>query len=163
MVAVTYLFTGFIFGWAKPVPISPFYFKNHQKGMALVGIAGPATNFCLAAVFWAVLRLLQPTLIAMPGYANGSVQLAVAKILLLGLELNVVLGLFNLVPIPPLDGSRILGAFLPPKQYVRWASLDQYGWVFIIALILILNYSGSSVIANAYASLFHWLLPGYYV
>ena len=160
MFAVTYLFTGIIFGWAKPVPISPFYFKNHRRGMALVCIAGPITNFCLAAVFWAVLRLLQPALIPSFGQMSN-VQYAVSYVLFLGLELNVVLGVFNLIPIPPLDGSRILGVFLPARMYARWASLDQYGWVFIIALILLLNYSGSSVIGNAYTSIFHWLVPAY--
>jgi Zn-dependent protease len=122
----TMLFTSFVFGWAKPVPISPYYFKNRQRGMGIVGAAGPATNFVIAIVFIVILNAVQPD-------PNGWV----AQLFFLMFQINLVLGLFNLVPIPPLDGSRILGAFLPRGAYEKWAALDQYGWIFFIAILVL--------------------------
>ena len=99
---------GFIFGWAKPIPVSPYYFKNRQRGMAIVGAAGPLTNFVIAVIFgrsslcWAG-----------PSSAAATSRRRVLTILFLAFQVNVVLGLFNLIPIPPLDGSRVLGASFP--------------------------------------------------
>jgi Zn-dependent protease len=124
----TILFTQFVFGWAKPVPISPYYFKNRQRGMAIVGAAGPITNFVIAIVFIVILNVLQPDPYGW-----------VADLFFLMFQINLVLGLFNLIPIPPLDGSRVLGAVLPRKAYEKWAALDQYGWIFFIAIIFLFN------------------------
>jgi Zn-dependent protease len=162
MFVLTYLWGGFIFGWAKPVPISPYYFKNRQRGMGLVGIAGPATNFALAAIFWALLTLLRPSLSPEPGYLYEGFRSGVFEVLFLALKVNVVLGVFNLIPIPPLDGSRVLGAFLPRQAYERWASLDRYGWIILIVLMMLLVYSGSNFLGRAYDELFSWLLSGYF-
>jgi Zn-dependent protease len=126
MFIITYLFSGFVFGWAKPVPVSPYYFKNRQRGMAMVGAAGPITNFVLAIIFVEVLNLVHP---ASDGWAF--------EILFLAFQVNLVLGLFNLIPIPPLDGSRVLGAFLPREAYNKWAAMDQYGMILVIAIMVI--------------------------
>lgn len=161
LLVVTYLWFGFIFGYAKPVPISPYYFKSRKKGMAVVGLAGPLTNFALAAIFWAALTFLRPYLIPDTGVVT-SVQNAIIQILFLAFQLNVVLGVFNLIPIPPLDGSRIVAAAMPRKMYEWWAGLDRYGWLVIIVLILVINNSGGNYIGRAYDGLFHLLLPAYF-
>ncbi len=121
MFFITYILGGFVFGWAKPVPVSPYYFKNRQWGMAAVAMAGPVTNFILAVVTIVVLNAIHPD---STGWAYEIVFDLFA--------VNVVLGLFNLVPIPPLDGSRVLGALLPRKAYERWAAMDQYGMILVL-------------------------------
>ncbi len=158
MFVITYLGGGFIFGWAKPVPISPYYFRNRRRGMQLVGAAGPLTNFILAAVFWAILTLLASAL-----NQPGSVRFAVFYILFLALQVNVVLGVFNLIPIPPLDGSRILGGFLPRRAYETWLSIDRYGFMIIIVMLLLLTSGGvGNRIGSAENWLFQHLLPQYF-
>lgn len=112
-----------IFGWAKPVPYNP-HNLNSRYGNALVAAAGPASNFFIAGVAAVVFRL---TPIATAG-AAGTFVLAVTLI-------NVVLAVFNLVPIPPLDGSKILFDFLPARlNYIREA-LEQYGFVILVFFI----------------------------
>jgi Zn-dependent protease len=127
MFFITYLFGGFVFGWAKPVPVSPYYFKNRQWGMALVSFAGPVTNFILAIVFIVVLNAIHP-----------DVSGWVFEVFFRLFQVNVVLGLFNLVPIPPLDGSRVVGAFLPRNAYERWAAMDQYGMILVVVFMVAL-------------------------
>jgi Zn-dependent protease len=165
MFVLTYLFSPFIFGWAKPVPVSPYYFRNRQRGMAFVGLAGPITNFVIAVIFWAILTLLAPVL-TIPGAGGalhpGAVRVAVATILYLAFEVNVILGVFNLIPIPPLDGSRVLGGFLPRRAYDLWVGIDRYGMFILIALLLLLSYTGvGDGIGRGYNALFHLLLPDY--
>jgi Zn-dependent protease len=126
MFFITYLFSGFMFGWAKPVPVSPYYFKNRQRGMALVGVVGPLTNFVLAIIFIIILNLIAPP-------STGWVFRAFWLLF----QVNIVLGLFNLIPIPPLDGSRVIGAFMPRNAYAKWVELDRYGWVILIAFVVL--------------------------
>jgi Zn-dependent protease len=122
MFGLTYWIGGFLFGWAKPVPINPYNLRgNPQRGMALVAAAGPATNFLLAIAFGAAL-------------VHGSYGELTTDVLVYSFYVNVVLGVFNLLPIPPLDGSRIIGAFMSPSTYARWSELDQYGMVAILLL-----------------------------
>ncbi len=127
MFFITYLLGGFIFGWAKPVPISPYYFKNRQRSMALVGLAGPVSNFILGIGFILIYRALNPS---PDGY--------LAEALLLAFQVNMVLGLFNLIPIPPLDGSRVFGALLPKRAYEKWAEMDQYGMILVVVFLVVL-------------------------
>lgn len=141
MFVITYLFSGFVFGWAKPIPVSPYYFRDRQKGMAIVGAAGPITNFIIAIVFILVLNWLRPT-----------TDSWAFTVLFLIFQINVVLGLFNLIPIPPLDGSRVLGAFLPRAAYERWAALDRYGMILVIVFIVVFQ--------SAFFRLLHWAIMG---
>lgn len=122
----------FRFGWAKPVPVNPHNFYNYKKGIIYTSIAGPLSNFFLAFVFGILLRILRPTLIHM--------DLSPLWIMLqLGIIYNLILCAFNLIPIPPLDGSKVLFNLLPPRYYNWEIYLTRYGFVFLIVLIFIDN------------------------
>jgi Zn-dependent protease len=126
MFAITAFVSPFIFGWAKPVMVQPRYFRRPQVDMALVAAAGPATNFLIA--------------LACVGYlVHGDPTGRAFDVALRAWEINLVLGIFNLIPIPPLDGSRIVGALLPRDLYARWAQLDQVGMFALFGLIFIFN------------------------
>jgi len=149
---------GFIFGWAKPIPVSPYYFKSRQRGMMLVGLAGPMTNFVLAVVFAVVLNLLEPVL-----NQPGDVREWLFTLLFLALQVNVVLGIFNLIPVPPLDGSRIVGGFLPKRAYDVWVGIDRYGIFIIVILLVLINSSAlGDRMTDGYWALFEAILPGYF-
>ena len=137
------------FGWAKPVPVDPRYFKNPKRGMALTALAGPASNFLLA---FAALLLLRLVITALPG-AGWSAALAIFLLQLS--QLSVGLGLFNLIPIPPLDGSKVLAAFLPDRQYITLMRYERYGILVLLALSF-LNV-GSLSIARAVSAVW-WRL-----
>lgn len=116
---------GIIFGWAKPVPVNPLNYRNYRWGEFAVSAAGPISNLVLAAIFSIMLRM---------GLANpGLMQLAY-----FGVSINIFLALFNLVPIPPLDGSHILALFLPRELARLYDHLQPVGFI----LILILFYTG---------------------
>lgn len=120
--------TGFIFGWAKPVPVEARNFKNPRQAMAYVGLAGPGANL-LMAVGWALLArigiLINMEFITLPFVYWG----------MAGISINLVLALINLIPIPPLDGSRVLSGLLPPYWAWQYNRLEPYG--FFILLILL--------------------------
>ncbi len=157
MFFITAALGGFIFGWAKPVPVSPYYFRNRQRGMMWVGMAGPFTNFVLAIIFAVALNLLEPTL-----NQPGSVRGWVFTLLFLAMEVNVVLGVFNLIPIPPLDGSRIVGGFLPRAAYEKWVMLDRYGIFIILLLLVLLSYAGlGDLLYRGESALWRLMLPAY--
>jgi len=152
MLAVTFLGSGgrFFFGWAKPVPISPWHFKDPQRGMMLVGAAGPVTNYLLAI---AAAGLIWLTYTWSPW---------LAQTLSILFALNVILGTINLIPIPPLDGSRVLGGFLPRAAYSRWVTYDRYGtYVFMGLLVVML--AAPQVFQATIGRVLDWaylLLPG---
>ena len=114
------------FGWGKPVQFSPFQLRSQRVGAALVGLAGPASNFVLALLSAVVLRL-----VIYQGVGEFTFLLLQRMV-----ELNIVLGVFNLVPIPPLDGSRLLSIFLPQKHQGIVYFLDQYGIFILLALLI---------------------------
>jgi Zn-dependent protease len=121
------------FGWGRPVPFSPMHLRNRRLGAALVGLAGPAANFVLALASAVALRVLYSSSSAFGGFqVNFSVRLLEMLVVF-----NVILGVFNLLPIPPLDGSRLLSIFLPPSRQNIVYFLDQYG-IFLLLGILIL-------------------------
>lgn len=114
---------GFMFGWAKPVPINPYNFRNQRWGEALVSFAGPLTNIIIALIFTALIRFF--------AFGPAFVQFAFIAILL-----NIVLAIFNLIPIPPLDGSKILFSVLPQRFYRFKTWVEQKG--FLISLVVVL-------------------------
>ena len=115
----------FRFGWARPVPVNPYYFADRRKGMLYVALAGPATNVVLA--FLALLLL--EALPALRGTVLGDVLQWV-------LVYNTVLAVFNILPVPPLDGSRVLAGILPPAQAARVEEMESYGWLVLLALLV---------------------------
>jgi Zn-dependent protease len=119
------------FGWGRPVPYNPTQLRSRRFGAALVGLAGPAANFLLAIVAVIALRIVYPSAVT-----AFDVDFSVILLDML-VTLNVVLGVFNLLPIPPLDGSRLLSIVLPPSRQNIVAFLDQYG-IFLLLGILIL-------------------------
>ncbi len=123
--------TGFIFGWAKPVPVDGRNFKKPLHDMAIVALAGPVANF-LMALAWALLARL--------GVVIGSEAISLPLIYMgmAGISINLVLALINLLPIPPLDGSRILTGLLPPRLAAQYNQLERYGFIILIVLL----YSG---------------------
>lgn len=117
------------FGWAKPVPVNANNFKDPQKGMALVGLAGPFSNLLLAWGLAMFSRYLLPVLPEAPLWVYQMIGHAI--------WLNIALAVFNFIPIPPLDGSRILSGVLSPMASARLAQLEQYGFLFIIMLLFL--------------------------
>ena len=107
---------GFLFGWAKPVPYNPYNLKNQKWGEALVAAAGPATNMLLAIIFAVIIRASVPL-----GLSDSFVGLASYIV-----YINILLAFFNLIPIPPLDGSKILTALLPYGAALKYRELSQW-------------------------------------
>ncbi|HAZ28012.1 TPA: site-2 protease family protein [Candidatus Acetothermia bacterium] len=118
----------FVFGWAKPVPVNPYYFRDTWGGMLYVSLAGSGTNILMALAAAGFGRVL----IAM-GVGNQWILAFLALIVLLSL----FLALFNLVPVPPLDGSKILAYFLPVRWRIALLRWEQFGFVIVIALLLL--------------------------
>ncbi len=133
----------FIFGWAKPVPIDPRYFQDSEKGMLQVGAAGPLSNILMMSLAAALGRLLVPLYVSSFLGRDGSFLFQFAKngfwtlIYFLGVFviINIILALFNLLPMPPLDGSRILNYFLSPRGKQIMAQLERYGILIVLAVI----------------------------
>jgi Zn-dependent protease len=120
---------GFLFGWAKPVPVNPYRLNNPKKDMMWVGLAGPASNVMLALTAAFVMWLLR-NYTAFPSWFDTSAH----TLLFIVLEINIVLFIFNLIPVPPLDGSRIVAAILPPALAYRYAQLENYGIILVLIL-----------------------------
>ncbi|MBI3989245.1 MAG: site-2 protease family protein [candidate division NC10 bacterium] len=136
----------FHFGWAKPVPVNASNFRNPLRDMMWVAVAGPGANLLLAAVSAFVLRLL----------VGMDLPIYFYKMLYWSVYINVILAIFNVVPIPPLDGSRVLVGLLPPKQALSYGRMEPYGFIILIVLI----YTGivGRVISPAIAAVTNLLL-----
>ncbi len=121
-------------GWAKPVPVNPFNFRNPKRDMAWVAVAGPAMNILLAVGFTILLKVL--LLIPLnPTSSLVRVFMPLALMFKAGIIINVGLAIFNIIPIPPLDGSKILEGVLPMEAAIRYAKLERYGFIILILLI----------------------------
>ncbi len=107
-----------VFGWAKPTPFNPWNLANPKRDSALISLAGPVSNFIFAIIISLIYRITQ------------------FDLLLPIIQLNLVLGFFNLIPIHPLDGSKVVGGLLPKNLYYQWVSLERYGPLFLLALFL---------------------------
>lgn len=126
----------FVFGYAKPVPINPMNFRNPRKGMAISAAAGPITNILLAFLSVVIMKaILLPLAALSPESLAETVLRPFVMILNSSVVINVVLASFNMIPIPPLDGGRVLVGLLPHKQAMSFSRIEPFG--FIIVLILI--------------------------
>lgn len=134
---VLILFTGF--GWGKPVEFDAFNLKNPRKDAALISIVGPLSNFVLAILCSLILYTIT--------FLNQASFLTIGYLILVPvIQMNLVLGLFNLLPIHPLDGFKIVGGILPEDQAAKWYELQRFGFIFLI--VLIIPFGGSSLLST---------------
>lgn len=133
------------FGWAKPVPVNPNYFKKPKQGMALTALAGPVSNFLLALLTLLAARILCDVA------AYSETNQRILDFLLMVAVLSIGLGLFNLVPIPPLDGSKVLFAVLPDRAYDWLMRNERYGMLLLFALVFF------DVGSNALSKTIQWV------
>lgn len=126
---LSYFSAGFLFGWAKPVPYNPYNLKNQRWGELMVAAAGPLSNFLIAIVFGLIIRF--------------SSELGINSVAFLSLSasivfLNIILGVFNLVPVPPLDGSKVLFSLLPMRLSYIQENLERYWPIALVVFVLFL-------------------------
>lgn len=151
---VTLLLTQMI-GWAKPVPINPNYYKDYRRGILYVSLAGPMANFAVMFFFVALLKIVVIVSHNPDLGSNQFVLTPMANIAVAGIIINAVLGTFNLLPIPPLDGSKILACLLPGHLAAQFMRLEKYG--FIILLVFAFT-GGLSMVLSPVAGLVQSLL-----
>ena len=116
-----------LFGWAKPVPVNPYNLNNIRNDMAKVAFAGPASNLILVLIFALTLKL---TVMFLPNFT------LLIQVFVYSIMINLLLALFNLMPIPPLDGSKIVARFLPVQAVNKYMRFERYGMLIVIALIV---------------------------
>lgn len=138
----TILFLTVGFGWGKPVPINPHYFQKPKRDTALVAVAGPVSNFILATIAFAVLSLLAPRIghsvwgLLSLGDGGSVFTLFLLQLAASSVFINLGLMAFNLLPVSPLDGSRVLGAFIPPRYELQYQIFVQRGPYILLFLLL---------------------------
>jgi Zn-dependent protease len=121
--------TGFIFGWAKPVPVNPRNLRNPKSDMAIVALAGPMANFVMA-LGWALI-IRAGTFVNAEFFSMPLIYMGIA-----GISINLVLAIINLLPIPPLDGSRILSSLLPDRLAWQYNRLERFGFIILLLLLM---------------------------
>ena len=143
------------FGWAKPVPVNPAYFKDPKKDMIWVSLAGPVSNIILAFLTGMIIRVVGMEM------SNNFTFNFFKLMLYYSLTINLALAVFNLIPIPPLDGSKILQGLLPPKYDEIMYNLERYGPFILLGIIMFGRFTGVSIIGsiiwpfvNVFANLF---------
>jgi Zn-dependent protease len=128
-----------LFGYAKPVPINPYNFRDPKKGMALSSLAGPGVNIAMALSFSLILRLiLMPLDNAVPEPYWSWLATPLSYMFIYGIYINVILAVLNMIPIPPLDGSRVVYWLLPNRMAVTYYQLERFG----IIILMLLMFSG---------------------
>lgn len=148
-------------GWAKPVPVNPYYLRHPKQDMIWVSLAGPGANMLTAFAFGLVIRLLLPL--------SGNIEIGssffgiLTMMIVYGLMINLSLAVFNLIPLPPLDGSKILMGLLPIEYEHRMIQLERIGPFLLIGIIVIGNLSGVPIlwgIIHPFVSFFSFLFAG---
>ena len=141
-----------LIGWAKPVPVNIRQLRHHQRDFVLVAAAGPASNLVIAFVSALVLAVLP---ISPQTIGETNVSVPIAAILSQAMRLNVLLAVFNMIPIPPLDGGNVLAGLLPPRLSVSFNQLRPYGFLLLYALILSGGFE--SIVIPPYRFILSWL------
>jgi Zn-dependent protease len=134
-----------VFGWAKPVPVVPKYFADPRRMMAIVGIAGPVTNLLLAWGAGIALKVVGP---------SGTVR----DLIIVFAVVNVLLAVFNMLPIPPLDGSRLLPLVLNDRGRRVYARIEQYGFLILLGVIFLARRGLSAVVEPPVDFLLRWVV-----
>ena len=145
----------FLFGWAKPVPVNPGNYRNYRAGDIRVSLAGIASNLCLVALCAGILA----TLTALQGIPlfSGSIGTNIATMATYGIFINLILAYFNLIPIPPLDGSHVLYHLLPPAVGARYREMGRYGITLLFLTVVVFPGAFSTVLSPVFAS-FSWIV-----
>jgi Zn-dependent protease len=133
--ALMLLFIGF--GWAKPVPVDPHNFRSPRRDMAIVAFAGPLSNLLLATVIGFSLRAL--------GLLSGDAAEVTVRVAVYAVWINVILAVFNMIPLPPLDGSRIVRGVFPTEWQAGYSTLERFGPIILFGLMLLANFTGISI------------------
>ncbi|MCD4818202.1 MAG: site-2 protease family protein [Candidatus Cloacimonetes bacterium] len=126
---------GLAFGYAKPVPINPHNFKDFKKDTALTAAAGPASNFIIAIIFSIIFRFIMSRID--PYGAVSQTTIFFIRLIQTTIMINLLLGLFNLIPFPPLDGSKVLGAFLSDELYFKYTAQERKGMMIFMTIMLV--------------------------
>ncbi|MCH7731651.1 MAG: site-2 protease family protein [Candidatus Marinimicrobia bacterium] len=129
------------FGWAKPVPVNPAYFSDPKRGMLWVALAGPASNMAIALLSGMLL-----TTMVSSGFGHSLLSAKIINMVLMSLKINLALAVFNLLPIPPLDGSKVLWGLLPPEYDHITYKLERHGPWILMGLILFGMLTGRSIL-----------------
>lgn len=142
------------FGWGKPVQFDPFNLENSRRDAALISIVGPASNFILAIVSSIILYSFT--------FFGLGIPLIIGSLLIVFIQMNILLGVFNLLPVHPLDGFKIVEGMLSEKQAREWHQLERYGFLFLIALILPIGGQSMlhTILDPVMAFLNRFLIPG---
>ena len=143
---------GLRFGWAKPVPVNMYRFKNPKKGMAVTALAGPACNFLLAGVFLFLYGLL-----FYPLHTGGAVAETILQLIYATAYLSLSLAVFNLIPIPPLDGSKVLFSFISDESYFKLMRYERYGMILLLVLV------STKVLGGPLSTVTAWLFDKLFV
>ena len=136
------------FGYAKPVPYNPNYFKDRRRDEILVALAGPASNILQAFLGALLLRLLNALAVAFGAALNPLVMYYVSSLIIFYIQINVSLAVFNMLPIPPLDGSKLLLYFLGEKNRQKFYSIEPYCMIAVVGLMFFVPGFFSSIIGG---------------
>jgi len=132
---ILYFTAGFVFGYAKPVPINPYNFNNYKRDTGLTALAGPASNILIALLFAIIFHL--------SGAGSFISYMCVSVI-----QINLFLALLNLIPLPPLDGSKVVGMFLSDEAYFRYTAQERTGLIVLFGVILFSNLFGLNILGR---------------
>ncbi len=149
--------TGLAFGYAKPVPLNPYNFRDVKRDTGISAAAGPASNFIIAIVFSLFLRILG-NLTYIPDTLSGNFLAFWFQVFYLIVFFNLLLGCFNLIPFPPLDGSKVIGMFLPDRYYYPFMRMERQGMAILMGIILLSYLFGLNLIGRVLLPPITWLM-----
>jgi Zn-dependent protease len=125
-----------VFGYAKPVPVNPMNFNDPKRDMAITAAAGPITNVLLAILSLIILKfIILPAAVLLPDFLAKIFLRPLTLMFIFSIQINIFLAAFNLIPVPPLDGGRVVVGLLPHRQAVSYSKIEPYGFIIVYALI----------------------------